>query len=174
MPNTDNPHGLRPLMRNLDGGEPFVEKLSKIAGYGTGLFQWDPVNRVADGSIEKSITPGTTLITGVNLVHGAASKATDHLVITSATAVFEAQDNNSTDGLAAADMGANANLEMNAGSALTGISGVEINEGTVATTASLDVKLLRKLEVPDNDWGAWCRVEIVINKHRMHGGAAGV
>lgn len=174
MPNTDNPQGLRPLMRTLAGGLASVEPFTKAASYGTALFQWDAVARAADGTIDKAITPGTTAYSGVNLNYGAASTLTDHLVVTSPDALFVAQDNDDSDGLAEADMGLNANLELNAGSAATLLSGHEIDESTAATTNSLDVKLLRKWDVLNNAYGEFCRVEIIFNKHRMAPATAGV
>lgn len=174
MPNVDNPHGLGVIGRTLAGGCPTVEQFSKAASYGTAIFIGDAVARAADGTIDKAITPGTTLYSGVALNYGAASTLTTHLVITSHDAIFEAQDNNDTDGLAEADMGLNCNLELNAGSATTQISGQELDESTANTTNSLDVKLLRKFAIPGNDYGANCRVEIVFNKHRMAPGVAGV
>ena len=150
MANRDNPHGLRSLGRTLSGGCPYVTELSKAVGYGTTIFINDAVNRVADGSIEASATPGTTIYSGVSLTHGILSTATDHLVIISPDAVYEAQDNAATDGLVAADMGLNANLVLNAGSTTTLISGHEINETGAAETNTLDVHLLQLYDAPDN------------------------
>ncbi len=173
MANRDNPHGLRPLGRTLGGGVPWIEQLSKVVGY-TGIFVWDAVNRVADGSIEASATPGTTEYTGVSLTYGKTLTATDHLVMTSPDALFEAQDNAATDGIAAADLGLNANLELNAGSTTTEISGHEINETGADVTDTLDVHLLRLFAAPDNAHGAHARIEIVFNRHRLGIGMVGV
>jgi len=171
MSNVDNPHGLRSLMRTLSGGLPLIEEFDKAVGYGTAIFMNDAVNRAADNSIEASATPGTTLYSGVSLNYGAASTATKHQVIVSPDALFEAQADGS---LALADMGLNANLILGAGSTTTLQSGHEINSATEAVTASLDVHLLHKLNVPDNDYGDYVRVEIVFNKHRMNSVAVGV
>jgi hypothetical protein len=141
MPNNDNPHGLNPLGRTLAGGFPNLESFTKAASFGTALFIGDAVARAADGTINTTITPGTTNYSGVNLSWGAASTLTDHLVMTSPDALFEAQDNNDTDGFVAADMGLNVNLELNAGNALTKISGHELDESTAQTTNTLDMKL---------------------------------
>lgn len=175
MANVDNPHGLRPIMRTMSGGCPVIEQFFKDASEAAAIFIFDAVNQEADGNIEaNSATPGTTLYSGVSLNYGAALTLTPHLVIVSPDAVFEAQDNNDTDGTAAVDMGLNGNIELNAGSALTQISGHELDESTFNTTNSLDVKLLKKLDVPDNDFGSFCRVEIMFNKHRRAPGVAGV
>ena len=174
MANLNNPHGLNLLGRTLAGGLPTVESFQKAASYGTAIFNGDAVARVADGTISKAITPGTTLYSGVALNYGAASTLTDHLVITSPDSLFEAQDNDATTGLLATDMGLNANLVLTAGDANTLLSKHQIDYSTIQTTNSLDVKLLRKYDVPNNDYGPYCRVEIIFNKHRMAPGVAGV
>jgi len=171
MANIDNPHGLRPLMRTLRGGCPVVRQYTKDANEGTAIFIHDVVQREADGNIAAGGTPGTTRYLGVSLNYGAASKQTDHLVIVSPDAIFEAQDNADTDGFAAADMGLNCNLEFNAGDATRLISGHELDESSANTTETLDVKLLDKLDVPDNDFGANCRVQVIFNKHLLNVGA---
>lgn len=173
MANVDNPHGLMPLMRCLGGGEPTIRWFDKAATYGTALFVWDAVYQVADGTIDKSGTPGTTLLSGVNLVHGAASKLTEHAVIVSPDAVFDIQDNNDTDGVAAADLGASANIELNAGSATTLISGHELDESTIAA-ASKDIKILGLIQKEGNAYGSWADVEVCFNLHRMGMAAAAV
>jgi hypothetical protein len=174
MANRDNPHGLRPLGRTLSGGFPTVDQFSKVVGASPAIFIWDAVNRVADGSIEAGATPGTTTYTGVSLDWGATLTATTHIVMISPDAVYEAQDNAATDGIAAADLGLNANLQLNAGSATTHISGHEINETGADVTDTLDVHLLRLHPSPDNAHGAWARIEIIFNKHRMNPGRVGV
>lgn len=174
MANANNPHGLKPLGLCLSGGPGFYDTLSKVVGYGTAIFQYDAINRVADGSIEASATPGTTNYSGVAMNYGAASTATDHLCALSADAMFEAQDNDTVTGLAAADMGLNANLVLTAGNATTKISKHQVNYTGINTTVTLDVHLLGLLNVPDNAFGANARVEIVFNKHRMAPATVGV
>lgn len=174
MANVDNPHGLTLLGRTLSGGCPTIEQFTKAASYGTAIFIGDAVARAADETIDKAITPGTTNYSGVSLNYGAASTLTTHLVSTSLDALYEAQDNNDTDGFVAADMGLNVNLELNAGSATTQISGHELDESTAQTTNTLDVKMLRLFGVPSNEYGSYSRIEIIFNKHRMAPGVAGV
>ncbi|MBM3744173.1 MAG: hypothetical protein FJW34_00075 [Acidobacteria bacterium] len=170
MANVDNPHGLLPLY-SLGGGPWVHEEFSKAVGYGTALYPGDAVARVADNTIETPATPGTTRITGVNLNWGAASKATTHLVVVSPDVVFDCQADGSLD---EADMGLNANLIYNAGDATALKSGHEVNSATEDVTSTLDVHLLKKLAVPGNDYGAYARLEILINKHRMASDAVGV
>lgn len=159
-------------MRTNEGGELSVRQFPKVVGYGTAIFEFDAVNRVADASIEASATPGTTLYTGVSLNWGAASTATLHQVITSAGAVYECQDDGA--GGAAADMGLNANLILTAGNTVSKISKHQIDGDTADVTSTLDVHLLAVLDVPDNAGGANARIEIMFNKHRMNPSAVGV
>jgi hypothetical protein len=173
MPNTDWPHGLREV-GTVYGGPSEVEEFAKVVGYGTAIFIGDAVNRVADGSIEASATPGTTLYSGVALNYGAVSTATTHQVIVSQGTIFEAQDNNATDGIAAVDLGLNANLQLNAGSTTTQLSGHEINETGIDTTNTLDVHLRRLYPISGNVHGAWARIEIQFNMHRMGTTSVGV
>jgi len=137
------------------------------------LFQFDAVARLGTGYLGRSadITPGTHLYDGVTLNGGALSTATDHLVMTAADAVYEAQADGS---LVFADTGMNANLILSAGSAVSGLSGHQINSATEDVTATLDVHLLGLLNVPDNAPGSYARFEIVFNKHRMAPAAVGV
>jgi len=173
--NTNAPHGLMPLGVSLSGGPQAIEVFSKPSTLNTAIFRYDPVARLADGSIsskQADITPGSTLYSGVALAYGAASTATDHHVLLSPDAIFEAQTDST--GLVATDMGCNANLEYGAGSAVTKLSGWIINHTPCDGTSTSDVHLLRKFDVPTNDYGAYARLEIVFNKHRMAPGVAGV
>jgi hypothetical protein len=176
--NVNNPHGFRPLGFCFGGGPPFVETMSKAVGLATAIYPWDLVARLADGSITSatgSITPGTTLISGVAVDYGAASLATDHLVMTDPNAMFEAQDNAGGAGLLAVDMGLNANVIVSvAGTLASKKSGHQIADSTKDVTATLDLHLLRLLNIPENAFGPNARIEVIINKHRMNPGVVGV
>jgi hypothetical protein len=175
--NVNNPHGLRPLMRTMSGGEIQLFPFLKLVGYGTALFVFDVVNRVTGGAIQGGGTPGTTVWSGVTLNGGAASTATTHQVLVSEDAVYEAQDGNFLAGIVAANLGQNANLNLTVAGSTTrpNLSGHQIDDNTVATTSSLDLHLLNLLNVPNNALGPYARVEVRFNKQRMAGaGVAGV
>lgn len=173
MANLNSPHGLKPLGICLSGGAPVIELLSKAVGYGTAIFRYDAINKVAGGTIEASATPHTTKYSGVALDYGAASTATDHLCSITPDALYEAQGDDAT-GNVAADMGLNADLVLTAGNTLTKNSKHQIDSSTKATGATLDVKLHRLLNVPDNEFGGYARIEISFNAHRDAPGVAGV
>lgn len=169
MANVDNPHGLRPLMRTLAGGAPEVNAYTKAAAYGAAIFRWDPVTQLAGvlNGPASGITPGTTLYLGVALEHSPASTLKQLLVCDARDAVYEAQENNSGAANAvAAKMGYNANLTTTAGGSPTDqTSKVQISGTSIAVTGTLDVRILRLLAAPDNEYGAWARLEVVFNKH---------
>lgn len=174
MANNNSPHGLKPLGFSLSGAPCIVETMTALAAYATAIFAYDAVNQVGAGALQASATPGTTAYSGVSLDFGPASTLRDHIVMVTPDALYEAQDDGSTAGITAALIGQNANLVLTAGNLATGISKHQINATGVAGTATLDVKLLRLLNVPDNAFGVNARVEIAFNKHRMGLGVAGI
>jgi hypothetical protein len=168
MANVSNPHGLRPLGRTLSGGFPTVETYQKAVGDAQAIYIFDALSRLA-GFVSGTSTPGTTLFTGVALNAGLASVQTDHLVMNSPDAMFEAQ---CSDTSTAALMGYNANLTLNAPSVTvpttagyTGISGHIV--GTLVVTAAKDVHVHRLYSQGDNAYGANSRVEISFNRHAL-------
>jgi hypothetical protein len=171
MANVDNPFGFRHLYKQ-GGGSPWVQHLNKLVGYGTALFVGDVVYQVNSGrDIQHVGTPGTTLPSGVNLMYGAASTATVHTVIVDPLSVFIAQCDGS---LVEADMGLNANVILGTGNAATLQSGDEIDNSTEAVTGTLDVHLLQKHPVPNNEYGANVILQVTFNIHRMHPLSVGV
>ena len=174
MANVDAPHGFSPLLTNLDGGPSRIMNFDKDALGGTAIFRNDIVQRETDSNIKPGGTPGTDRYLGASLNYGAASTLSTHAVVISPNALFEAQDNNDTDGIAAADLDLNGNAEFNAGSTTTELSGHEIDESSAAQTASLDLKLIALFDVPGNVHGANARIIVTINKHRFGSEVAGV
>lgn len=180
MANQDLPHGLRYLRRR--GGGPFqVATMVKLAAFGTAIFKQDVVIEKAGSSTEgkvvepwASATPGTTFPSGVSFTYSPLSTRAVHFINIDPQAIFEGQDNNDTDGFTAANEGLNVNVEAGAGSATTKISGHELDESTIATTAALDCKILGLYPALDNAYGSWARIEVLFNQHRGNALAAGV
>lgn len=170
MPNSNRPQGLIPLSRSFSGGAIQTTLHRKAAGYGVRIRAFDVVNRVASGDIERSITPGTTLISGVSLTFGAASTATEHIVIEDPGQLYVAQPNGA--GLAATDAGINANIVL--GTTLVDRSDDQINASALGTEATRDLKVHQLLADPDNTWGQWAKIIVSINSHRLNAGVVGV
>ena len=147
--NADRPHGFPPV-------DSFVERpgyfrnYTKVVGYGTALGIYDLVQLQAAGdglSVEQGAAGGPFL--GVGYKHSLASTAdTIPVELLARDNVCEAQ----TDGtLAAADAGLKTDIIVAAANAATGMSQMEVDDSTEATTATLDVFLLRPYPAIDND-----------------------
>ena len=171
MPNTSTPMGLYPILRGAGGNMADTMFRSKAASYGTRIRQYDAVAAVTDGTINRAITPGTTLILGVSLDGGAPSTLTYHHVIEEVDAIYIAQVSGATGGLAV-DTFANANLVL--GSTTTVISDDQIDQTTIAATATLDLKLIRLHPEVDKGFGQYSVFEVQINKAMRDSATAGI
>lgn len=181
MANRDNPHGFEPLLRSVVGG-PGAAAIGahKLVGDGTALFIHDVVKRAASGTKKTLCVTAATAAApsfGVNLgPWGAASTATDHLVMPGHMQVFEAQEDGETHGganVAAADVGLNANLIATAGNATTKHSKHEIGGASIANTNTLDFHLLGLFPAVDNDFGANARLLVTFNNSQLSNQIAG-
>lgn len=181
MANVNNPFGLRPLMRNDQGGPSGLEPYSKESTYAYAIYRFDPVTQLAGylNGPASGITPGTTLYRGVSVDYSAASTAQGGTsanppmgVVDSPDAVFEAQEDNSGGAnVVAAKMGYNANLTTTAGDSTLKESNVQVSGTSIAVTGTFDVRIRRLVADPSNAYGAYARLELVFNKHL---GTAGV
>jgi len=169
MPNFANPMGFGVLGRNASGGWPTFKNFNKLVGAGTAIRARDLVARDADGSISRTITPGTTLYSGVAINGGAASTATEHQVTTDPFALFSAQANAS---LLLADMGLNANAVL--GSTQTRYSDDQIAASSAAVTATLDFHLIDQLPDVNGTFGTSVKLIVQFNKPRLAHNVVGV
>lgn len=95
--------------------------------------------------------------------------------------LFEVQDDASTQAVAPKLWaGKNANLVSGTGSTVTGYSGWQMAASTVATTNTLDVKIIRPLQQPDNTIGGTANTSmnakwlVKLNNSRFANQIAGV
>lgn len=83
--------------------------------------------------------------------------------------IYEVQTSNGT--LTVADVGLNANFAVAAGSTTTGASGMTLDVGTIATTATLPLKIIGFSQRVDNDnTAAASKVLVKINNHQFNSG----
>jgi len=68
-------------------------------------------------------------------------------------------------GFVAADVGKNADVVGTGGSTTTGISSMELDSGTLATTAALNLKVVGLYNDVNNDFGTNAVVVVKINEH---------
>lgn len=195
MANTNRPQGLVPV-KSITGGPwngqtnmylfvtgnataTFIGDLVKLAGSaGTaGLFVngidvegMPTIAQSAAGDTHVGVVVGfLPNFDSLTTRHRVASTARIALVVDDPNVVFEIQEVSGGTAFTATEVGLNANVVVGAGSATTGLSGMEINNATEATTADLDLKILGMAPRPDNAIGANCKWHVLINTHSYGG-----
>lgn len=188
MANTDKAFGLRPI-GNLSATGSQKQYGYEIADNQIGtIFQGDLV-ALAGGYITRFIPGSHTAAVGVfngcNYIDPTTGTPTfksfyPGLVnITSGKIIADVIDDPSQlflvqcdGGFVAADVGKNANVIGTGGSTTTGLSTMKLNSGTLAVTATLNLKVVGLYNVPSNDFGTYAVVVVKINGHVY--GSAGV
>lgn len=190
MANPNTPRGFVPL-RDA-GSKPHsggVEMFYVPASDGTALYIGDPV--VKNGSASPEGVAAVILATAGGQITGvvqgfmpngttdmagyrAASTAAYVLVNTDPDTLYEIQEDGVGGQLAAADIGLNADFIHAAGDAYSHRSGVMLDTSTKATTATLPLKIMGLKQVPGNDFGAYAKVVVKINKSTEAHASAGV
>jgi hypothetical protein len=191
MSNKDASFGLRPA--RLSGDSQTTNRYRIASGYATAIFQGDLVAVVTSGNIERVGAGGSGLILGVfngcsytdpttgkptfsNSYPGSIA-ASDIIanVIDSPTAVYEIQ---ADDTFPVSDLFGNFDIvdQSPVGDTTSGISRMELDVSTGATTATLPLKAIDISQDPENsDTGAGnTNVLVVINNHLFSGGTAGL
>jgi hypothetical protein len=201
MANADTPFGLRPV-RYLSGA-PWNGQVSRYlidSGDGTAVFIGDLVKLAGDAGAVGSKVDGIpvgglptviqsaaadpqhvgvvvgfeVLQTNLDTKHRLASTSRVALVVDDPNVVFEIQEVSGGTALTSAATGLNANVVVGSGSTTTGLSGMELNNGSEAVTATLDVKILRLVPREDNAFGEHAKWEVLINNHAYRAGVTGV
>lgn len=205
MANADTSFGLRPVSY-LSGGaySGHVRPYFKAAGYATAMFVGDPIVFVNTGnttpvtdlvggefpigtlqSVEQGAAGGPFggVVVGfgadpdnLNRSYSPASTEAIVWVADDPNLVFEIQEASGGTALTAAAVGLNASVVVGSGSTTYGTSGVELDNSTEATTATLELKLLGIVNRDDNEIGEHCKWLVKINNHQLnsHTGTAGV
>lgn len=108
--------------------------------------------------------------------HRPASTAMYVRVCDDPNALYEIQDDSVGGALAAGDVGLNADIIVGSGSTTTGLSAMELDTSTKATTATLPLKIIGLMPRLDNEVAANAKVLVKINNHQhgSHTGTAGV
>ena len=192
MPNVSRANGLRPVRRMAAGGSPMqVEQFAVLASDGTALFVGDAVKSA--GTADANGLQAVTRVTGntdlpMGVVVGripdytnlnnpggyrAASTAATLFVLADPDQVYEIQANAAT---VIADVGLNVGLTFTAGSSTTGLSGMQADLSTKATTATLPLKIVGVVQRPDQDMADssnW-KLLVTLNTNNFSGNTAGV
>lgn len=174
VPSTDtNQYNIGDVVQSVaadDGrGIPQVVKVTSAGGSTLGVFMGIAPIGIANG------TPNLDL-TGIP-----ASKSQGYyvLICDGADVVYECQNGAGTT-LTASYLGYNINLKINtAPTTQNALSSITIDETTVATTSTLNCRLLRLSPRPQaggvqNTYGAYAKWQVYINNHERAVGVTGV
>ena len=192
MANTDTAFGLRPV-RMLDGS-PYsasIRAFSTAAGDGTAIYIGDPVkisgtsqtisgivygdvDQAATGDVIAGVVVGVKPATRDSVTYRAASTATIVYVETGQNVLYEIQEVSGGTALTANDMGLNADFVVAAGSTVTGMSGVELNNVGEATTNTLDLQIVDFVNRADNEIGEHAKWLVRINRSQWANQVAGI
>lgn len=189
MANVDKAYGLRAL-GNLSATGSQKQFGYEIADNQSGaIFQGDLVT-LKDGYILQfnpaSHTAAVGVFNGCNYIDPTTGKPTfsnyypGSVNITQGKIVADVLDDpnqlfviQADEDVVQADFGKNADVVVGTGSTTTGVSAMELDSSTIATTAALNLKLVAKWDVPSNELGsANTQVVVKINEHLY--GSAGV
>lgn len=192
MANADTPFGLKPVRHR--NGAPYngaARVYSVAAGNATAIFVGDLVTaagtaQTIDGVVYQDVVQSATgdvfqgVVVGVlpdtqdSLKYRAASTRRLVLVADDPDLQFEIQEVSGGTPLTANDIGLNANIVVGSGSTATGMSGMELNNGTEAVTNTLDVKIMGFVNRVGNEIGEHAKWLVALNRHRFANQVAGV
>jgi hypothetical protein len=186
LSNNNNTFGFSAIGR--DGGGPLAAaQYCKVAAHTQALFVGDIVSKSAVSIAAKDAglpvpgctslqngTPGTTLWLGSNVNFGKAATDTLQWVFDTPDTIYIGQGNDNTSLTEAAAAGKNVNFVTGTGNALTLKSTMSFASGAIATTAGLDLRILRLHNRVGNAEGAYAICEVMIVKQSKTQGSAGV
>lgn len=193
MANTDRPNGLRPVGTGLganwngkvnmyavasdDGTAIFVGDLVKLTGgaaeagetiYGVDVEGVAEITQVAAGDRAVGVVVGfMPNQDSLTTKHRAASTARIALVSDDPNTVYEIQEVSGGSALTSAAVGLNANVIVGSGNTTTGVSAMELDNTTEATTAGLNLKILGLVKRPDNAYGEHAKWLVKITDHEF-------
>ncbi len=166
MANVDKTTGFRPV-KHLNGA-PYTGKFEKYYSPNDNLFMYDLVEQEGTGVRSGSgayptcdrIDAAGDRIVGVvvgwevdpaalDRKYHAASSTYAVYIAPADDLIMEAQSDDAT--MVLGDVGLNVSPTVTAGSTATGLSNMEINGTTAATTTSLTLRIVGMLDRPDND-----------------------
>ncbi|MCK5191523.1 MAG: hypothetical protein KAR12_15870 [Methylococcales bacterium] len=187
MANTNAPYGFR-AVRHLTGGCVSTNEYTILSAYAANIWSGDPVNIVADGTIQVAadgVADACGIFSGCSYVNAAGDQvfskywptgtvATEikALVFDNPEIIFAVQSD--ATGIAAADVGATANWEIVAGDTTIGISKSNLDASGGLNATEIGLRVLRIIDIDDNEAGAYSDVEVLLNEHAYRLSATGV
>lgn len=174
MANSNTPFGFRPATSNV-GGE--IRTSSHILKTGSTAYKGDLLSVDATGTVTPSTANDGSKIIGVAAEYvsdsGSAGGKTI-LVYDDPRQEFVVQVDATGTAIVAADMYSVANHVAGAGNATNKLSGHQWNQASIAGAANKDLKFIRIIDTPDNVYGAYAKIVVVLNNHFYANGSNGI
>jgi hypothetical protein len=178
----DNLPGIMPI--NMPYGNFRVRRYSVAATIATDLFIGDPVDIANTGTVVRATAGAGNYISGIvvgcydsagaPIGYCPSSTAGYVLVADDPNQQFIAQEDGDGSTLALADVGANVDVVINAGSTFNNKSGAVLDSSSLNTAANGQFRILAKQDRVNNDVGAaYCKWIVQINYHRLLQGTVG-
>jgi len=191
MANQDSPSGLKPV-KHLNGNpwNGVANMYSIPVGNAAAIFIGDAV--VSEGSADATgkypsiagyVSGGGNLrgvvigfsdqpfmafdTSDLDRKYCPATTAMYALVVDDPDVIFEIQEDNDSGGLAATEVGGNADIAVTAGNTASGISGMELDSSGVSTTAEAQLRIMGVVNREDNELGDYCKWLVKINEHEL-------
>lgn len=168
MANIDNPRGFW-AVRHLSGGVPPTRRYSVDSNNATAIFIGDLVKIEADGNITPAGAGDGCAVIGVAAAcYDINKKPAGYLPALNAGYVDVWDDPDTIFGVQAdgttssEDIGATKDHVAGAGNTLTGISGHELDSDG---SNQNQLKIIGKIDTPDNSWGTNADIEVLIVEH---------
>ena len=184
MPSTASANGLRPFNHPSGVGVRTTEAGTILTGYGTAIYQYDPVKITAAGDINVCAAGdrmiGSFLGVEYTDTNGSRQFANKWTASTSATSIvaYYMRDQKlryqiqSTAALNLSDMGSQYDIVYTAGNATTGLSAVALDQTSSAANAGL--RVIGLAPNIDNAWGdTYTNVIVEISEHQDTADRAG-
>lgn len=158
---------------STDSTATFVGDLVKLTGAGDATGNPVVTSATAVGDDVVGVVVGFVADpTRLDLKHRLASTERYAFVADAAEVILEAQDSGTT---AAGDVGQNIQPSFGtAGSALTGVSGMQLDGTTKATTNTHMFKIVKVVQRPNVELGANGKFHVRFNRHHNYPVATGV
>ena len=187
MANSNAPYGFR-AVRHLTGGCVSTNEYTIASAYAANIWSGDPVNIVADGTIQVAadgVADACGIFSGCSYVNAAGDQvfskywptgtvATEikALVFDDPFIIFSVQSD--ATGLTSAAVGNFVDWELVDGDATIGISNTNLDASTSISDTILSMRVLRLVDNPENESGAYSEVEVLFAEHAFLATGAGV
>jgi hypothetical protein len=183
MANLNQPRGMEPVLTPYGGLKR--TKYRVYASAAAAIYIGDPVARSGDGVVDLvTAGAGNALLGPVVEAFDSTGKPVSYVPATPTgytvtvaddpAQEFVMQEDGDTSDLALTDIGTNVDLINGSASTITKMSGWQIDSDSTSNSASVQLRIIDKVDEPNNAIGDYCRWKVTINNHQNSVGIVGV